>query len=393
MDWARSGSQMNRSLMWLGAALFLWGLGEGMFLLLQPIYLQQMGASPIEIGVILGAFGAAMTLTHIPAGHLSDRIGRRPLLLLSWLIGVAAAIIMALAFNLPMLVAGLLLYGCTAFVASPLDSYTTAARGNWSVGRALTFVSTAFNGGAVMGPILGGSIADHYGFRTVFMLAGAVFVVSTIAISFISPQPRDQRDPQNPPVSLLGNRRLLGFLAVYFLVAFAAYVPQPLSPNFLKNQQGLTLSSIGELISLTYLGTTILNLVLGQLEARLGFLLAQLGVAAFAMLLWRGLGLGWFAVGYFVLGAYRTLRILGVAQVRAFVHKSQMGLAYGMAEMLGSVTTLLAPPVAGVLYSLDPGLMYPVGLGLIIIGALITLVFVPRSEILQPERAELAPDL
>ncbi len=384
---------MNRSLVWLGAALFLWGVGEGMFLLLQPIYLQQMGASPIEIGIILGAFGAAMTLTHIPAGHLSDRLGRRPLLILAWLIGVAATLIMALASNLPLLVFGLLLYGCTAFVASPLDSYTTAARGNWTVSRAITFVSTAFSAGAVMGPILGGRIADHYGFRTVFSIAAGIFVISAVTVSFVSSQPRDHHDPANPPAGLMRNGRFIGFLVVYFLVAFAAYLPQPLSPNFLKNQQGLSLSSIGELISLTYLGTTLLNLILGQLEARLGFLLGQLGVAAFTMLLWRGLGFGWFAVGYFLLGGYRTLRVLGVAQVRAFVHRSQMGLAYGVAEMLGAITTLLAPPVAGYLYSVDARLMYPVGLGLIVLGAVITLIFVPRSEVMQPERIELAPDL
>ncbi len=384
---------MNRSLIWLGGALFLWGVGEGMFLQLQPLYLQQLGAAPIQIGVILGAFGAAMTLTHIPAGHLSDRVGRRPLLIGAWLIGVLATSIMALASNLTLLVIGLLLYGCTAFVASPLDSYTTAARGNWTVGRAITFVSTAFNGGAIMGPLIGGRIADQYGFRTVFFIAAGVFVVSTTLVSFIAAQPRDHRDQEDPPSGLLGNRRLIGFLVVYFLVAFAAYVPQPLSPNFLQNVHGLSLSRIGQLISLAYLGTTILNLILGQLEARLGFLLGQVGVAMFTMLLWRGLGFEWFALGYFLLGGYRTLRVLGVAQVRAFVHKSQMGLAYGAAEMLGSITTLLAPPLAGYLYSVEPRLMYPVGLGLIALGAVITLVFVPRSRVLPPERVELAPDL
>jgi len=57
---------MNRSLLWLGISLFMWGLGESMFLLFQPIYLQQLGADPIQIGVILGAFGAVMMFTHIP---------------------------------------------------------------------------------------------------------------------------------------------------------------------------------------------------------------------------------------------------------------------------------------------------------------------------------------
>jgi MFS family permease len=250
-----------------------------------------------------------------------------------------------------------------------------------------------FNGGAVIGPLIGGRIADQYGFRAVYSVAAGIFVLSNIAVFFISPQPRDAHDPDNPPGALLRNRQYLGFLGVFFFVAFAAYVPQPLSSNYLKNQHGLSLSSIGQLISIAYLGTTMLSLVLGQLRARTGFLLGQLCVAAFAAILWRGLGFGWFALGYFLLGGFRPLRGLGVAQVRAFVHKSQMGLAYGMAETLGSASTLLAPPLAGYLYSRDPGLMYPVALALIGLGVAITLAFVPRSRVLPPERIELAPDL
>src|SRR5512139_1151531 len=149
---------MNHSLLRLGGALFLWGIGESMFLLFQPVYLQELGAGPIEIGAILGAFGAAMTLTHIPAGHLSDRLGRRPMLIAAWAVGVIATLLMATARSLPVFISGLLLYGLTAFVASPLDSYTTAARGKWSVGRAITFVSMTFNAGAIVGPLIGGRI-------------------------------------------------------------------------------------------------------------------------------------------------------------------------------------------------------------------------------------------
>ena len=225
-----------------------------MFLLFQPIYMQQLGANPIQIGVILGAFGAVMTFAHIPAGHMSDRIGRRPMLIASWLVGIFATALMALASTLTVFVAGVLLYGLTACVASPLDSYTTAARGNWSVARAITFVSMTFNAGAVLGPITGGWIGDHYGLRTVYFLATGMFVISTILIQFISAQPRDHHDPENPPPSLLKNRRYLGFLAVYFAVAFATFLPQPFTPNFLKNQRALSLSIIGQLGSIGYFG-------------------------------------------------------------------------------------------------------------------------------------------
>jgi MFS family permease len=383
---------MSRSLRWLGAALFLWGLGESMFLLFQPLYLQELGASPIAIGVILGAFGASMTLTHIPAGHLSDRLGRRPMLIAAWIVGMIAAVIMALGPNITIFVLGMLLYGLTAFVASPLDSYTTAARGKWSVARAITFVSIMFNGGAVIGPLIGGRIVEQHGFRAVYFVAAALFLVSAAALQFISPQPQDRHDPQNPPATLLRNGRYLGFLAVFFFVAFAAYVPQPLTPNFLHNQRGLSVTTIGELISIAYLGNTLLNLLLGQLEARLGFVLAQLAVAAFSVILWQALGFGWFAIGYFLMGGFRALRSLGVAQVRAFVHQSQMGLAYGAAETLASASTLLAPPLAGLLYARDPVLMYPVAVALIVLGVATTLVFVPRSGVLPPDRIELAPD-
>ena len=363
-----------------------------MFLLFQPLYLQELGASPLQIGIILGAFGASMTLTHIPAGHLSDRLGRRPMLLAAWIVGLVAALVMALGVNITIFVPGLLLYGLTAFVASPLDSYTTAARGNWSVARAITFISMMFNGGAVIGPLIGGRIVEHYGFRAVYLVAAALFLLSTGAVQFISAQPQDRHDPQNPPATLWRNGRLIGFLAVFFLVAFAAYVPQPLSPNFLQNQRSLSVSTIGELISIAYLGNTLLNLLLGRLEARLGFILGQVAVAGFSVILWQALGFGWFAIGYFLMGGFRALRALGVAQVREFVHQSQMGLAYGVAETLSSASMLLAPPVAGLLYGRDPVLMYPVALALIALGVATTLVFVPRSGVLPPDRIELAPD-
>jgi len=384
---------MKPALLWLGASLFLWGFGESMFLLFQPIYLQELGADPIEIGVILGAFGAVMTLTHIPAGYLSDLIGRRPLLIAAWIAGVAATLLMAIARTLPLFIVGVLIYGFTAFVASPLDSYVTAARGEWSVGRAITFISMTYNAGAVLGPLTGGWVGDHFGLRQVYFISTGIFVLSTAVLFFIESQPRDQHNLDEPPASLLTNARYLTFLSILFVVAFATYLPQPLTPNFLRNQQYLSLEAIGELFSIGSLGNAVLNLLLGQLEARTGFILGQISVSLFAVLLWRGSGFGWFALGYFLLGGFRALRMLGVAQVRPFVHVSQMGLAYGAAEMVGSGTVLLAPPLAGYLYQLDPILMYPVGLMLIAIGIVLSLVFIPRSTKLPPDHIELAPDL
>jgi MFS family permease len=185
------------------------------------------------------------------------------------------------------------------------------------------------------------------------------------------------------------NWRLLGFLAVYFLVALFTYLPQPLTPNFLENERGLSLTQIGALGSIGGIGNTAFNFLLGMLEARTGFLLGQLGVMAYAGLLWKGTGFGWFAIAYFLLGGFRVVRGLGIALVKPFVHESQMGLAYGFAETLGSATILLAPPIAGYLYTRDPFSLYPIGMIVITIGLVISLVFAPRSKHIQPEHVEL----
>ena len=169
---------MSRDLILVALSLMTWGLGEGMFLYFEPLYMQQLGASPVMIGGILGGVGIAMTLSYLPAGYISDRLGRRPLLRLAWLLGVSATWIMALSRSLPVFVLGIILYGATAFVVVPLNSYITAARGKWSVGRALTIISASFSLGAILGPLIGGWIGEQVGLQRTFLVAAIIFIFS-----------------------------------------------------------------------------------------------------------------------------------------------------------------------------------------------------------------------
>jgi MFS family permease len=380
---------MNRSLLWLGVALFTWGIGEGMFVIFQPIYLAQLGANPKTIGWILGAAGLMMTLVPIPSGYISDLWGRKQMLIAAWLCGVFATLIMALANTLFVFVAGVLMYGVTLFVVSPLDSYLTAARGNWSVGRVITFSGIVYNAGVMLGPSLGGWIGDQYGLKTIYALATCIFTMSTIFVFLIEAQPRDHHDPADPPAGLLSNRRYLGFLVILFIVGLAVYLPQPLTPNFLESERRLNLTQIGNLGSIGGIGNVTFNFLLGMLEARTGFLIGQMGVFLYALILWKGTGFGWFAIAFFMLGGFRALRGLGIAQVRPLVHESQMGLAYGIAETVSAATLFVISPLVGYMYAFDPFIVYPIALVAIVIGFVISAVFTPRSKHIHPEHVEI----
>ena len=334
----------------------------------------------MTIAGVFGLFGLAMMVAHIPAGHLADRIGRKPLLVTAWAAGILAALVMGLARTLPVFVIGMLLYGFTAFVTSPLNSYITAARGKMSPVRAMTLLSAAYNLGAVIGPISGGWIGERLGLSTVYLISAGIFIVSTVILIFLRSQPREVHDPGAPPESLWKNTRFISFLGLIFLAMFVMYLPQPLTPRFLQNERGLSLERIGLLGSIGNLGNTLLALVLGQIAARIGFLLAQVSVAAFSLLLWKGTGLGWYALGYFLLGGFRSARSLIYAQVRPLIHPAQMGLAYGVAETASALAVMLAPLLAGVLYTQGPGNVYWVSAGMIGVMVVVSGIFAPREK-------------
>ena len=372
---------MNRSLLFIALSLFTWGIGEGMFFNFSPIYMAKLGSDPQQIGVILGVFGAVMAITHIPAGRLADRFGRRPLLIAAWMMGLTATVVMALARDLPLFVAGLLGYGLTAFVSSPLSSYVTAARGHWTVAGTLSLTTATFSFGMALGPALGGWIGDRYGLRTVYFVVAGIFAVSNVVIRFLPSQPLDHHDPESPPVSLLSNMRFLNFLLVVGLAVFAMYLAQPLAPNFLEGVRGLSLGEVGMVFTAGALGNALVSILFGRFPPRIGYPISQALVGLFALLMWRGTGLPWFALGYFLLGGFRAARPLALAQVRELVHTSQMGLTYGMMETVTSFIFILTPPLAGFLYERDPFLVYPITIGLISFSIIVSVIFAPHPPV------------
>lgn len=371
---------MNRSLLFVAAALLLWGFGEGLFFNFVPIYLdRQFALSEYQIGWVLGAFGLAMAVTHIPAGRLADRVGRRPLLILAWFMGLASAIIMGTAAVLPMFLVGLFIYGLTAFVSAPLSSYVTAARGRWPVGTALSLSTATFGLGMVLGPISGGWIGDHYGMRTSFLVAAGIFVISTLFILFIERQPLDRHDPEAPPPHLRHNRHFVILMGVIAFAIFSMYLAQPLTPNYLEGVRGLSLRETGIIFTAGALGNSLMAILFSRVQPRRGFLFAQGLVVLFALLIWRGTSLPVFVLGYFLLGGFRAGRPMALAQARELVHDSQMGVTYGIMETISAVIFILTPPLAGILFEYDPPIVYPLAIVSISISILVSYFFSPRE--------------
>ncbi|HEY9076867.1 MAG TPA: MFS transporter [Anaerolineaceae bacterium] len=369
---------MIRDLIILMVSMFTWGIGEGMFMYFQSIYLQQLGANMVTIGAILGGTGIAMGIAQIPAGFITDRIGPRPVLWASWIIGLIAAWTMALANSLPIFIIGLMLYGLTAFVSTPLNTYVSAIRGKWQLGRVLTLVSAGYNLGAAAGPFIGGILAEQAGLQTVYRTSAIIFILSTTMIFTLRayrPETQNEHLPENH--SVYKNFRFFVLLGLIFICVLASILPQPLTQNFLRDERGISLSNIGTLGTIASLGNSMIMLIFGGLPTRLGMAAGLTGLTIFSFMIWQGTSFTWYAIGYFFLGGFRLIRVMAVAYARPLVRAAQTGLAFGMVETTAAAAAVLAPIAAGYIYEIQP--VYNYIIALVLLGFALLMNFLYRS--------------
>lgn len=386
---------MSRDLRLVSASLLLWGIGEGMFVYFLAIYLESLGATPVQIGGILGIAGAALALTHLPAGALSDVISRRAMMIVSWALGTVAALMMFAATTLATFSIGLVIYFMTSFVMAPLSSYIASGRGEWPAARALTTVYAGYSVGAIAGPLLGGLLALQLGVRPLFGIASVIFIFSTSLILLIRSQPREPSEPGQRYRALLRNGRLARFLPLAFLALFAMYLSWPLTPNYLQSTRGVSLSALGAFGSFNALGVVVLNLILGRRAPGPALVVSQLLVGVSVLLFWQAYALPAFALAYFLAGAFRSSRSLMIATVDGYVGRAELGMAFGLMETVGSLVIIVGPPLAGLLYEIRPELPYPVSLVLILIAVTVTTAYVrhthPAAVPIEPVIVERIP--
>jgi len=353
---------MTRDLALVIVSLFAWGIGEGAFTFFQTLYMESLGANPLTIGAILSAWGLAMAIMQLPAGYLADRVGARPLMWATWILGSLASAIMAFSQNLQGFVLGLVVYGLTSSAIAPMNAYITAARGNWTPARALSATSAGFNLGAAIGPFIGGFIAQHWGLHRIYLFAFIAFVVSTMLVLDIRPIA-----PAVKPVSSSPHRWNLGkpffrFLGINALGMLVLYLPQPLTPNYLTSEFGITFEQIGLFGTLCSLATALFAIIFGRLNPRTGSTFGVLAVISFAASIWLTQTPLGFAFGYFMLGGFRLYRAMMLAWGRNLIQEHQVGTAYGMIETTNALAIVAAATLAGWLYQWQPTSIYPLSI-------------------------------
>jgi len=174
----------NRSLVLLTASSAFRSMTQNALLTFLPVYLAyEMGYSPLWVGAGMFALQAAGFAATPIAGHLSDRMGRRSIMIASMAMTAVVLLFMALAGK-SIAVLGFFLYAIRPVLQAWLLESTPKNMGGTSIG--ILFGAQAL--GASVAPLVGGLIADRYGLIATFWFLAGTIVVANL---FILAMPKD----------------------------------------------------------------------------------------------------------------------------------------------------------------------------------------------------------
>jgi len=134
-------------------------LGFGMILPILPFYGQQYGASDLQVGVLFASFSAAQLVFAPLLGRLSDRLGRRPVLLVTIAASAGAHLVFAFAGSFTVLVAARTASGAAAANFGIAQAYMADVSPAGERAKAMGLVGAAFGLGFVLGPAFGGLLS------------------------------------------------------------------------------------------------------------------------------------------------------------------------------------------------------------------------------------------
>jgi MFS family permease len=170
----------------------------GLFALLPVLSLHAAGltgATPLLIGLAVGAYGLTQAGLQIPLGALSDRVGRVPVVVGGLVIFAIGSIVAALGDTIWTVIIGRLLQGAGAISATLTALIADATRERVRT-RSMAFFGIGVGGSFMLALILGPVIAAHFGVPALFWLAATLAVVGGVLLTGL---PDNIERPEQPP--------------------------------------------------------------------------------------------------------------------------------------------------------------------------------------------------
>ena len=268
-------------------------LGFGMVIPVMPLYAKQLGAPEAWTGLLSTGYSAMQFLFAPLWGRLSDRLGRRPVLLVSIFMTSAAFLLYGLAGSFPVLLASRLFAGAATAniaIARAFVADVTAAEDR---AKGMGIIGAAFGLGFVLGPAIGSALS-HVSLAWPGLAAAALALANGVAAFFVLPEP-EERQARDAAVRSrfhaffreMGRPGIRRVILIYFLAVLAFSAMEATYAFLVKERYELSDRSVGLLFA--YIGVIVVVVqggLIGRLTRRFGekaLLVAGLALQAVAL--------------------------------------------------------------------------------------------------------------
>jgi len=378
MEVRKSRTPLPKGFMTLWTTVALDLVGFGIVVPILGRYAERYGASGFEVGLLFASFSLAQLIFAPLLGRLSDRIGRKPVILISLLGTALGSFITGAAGALWVLFLGRIIDGASgASVAVAQGAVTDIAPASERP-RLLGLLGAAFGVGFVIGPALGG-LASLGGAHVPFYVAGTLALINAVVAWFRLPETRSratrvqatkQRHESGtavgPAVRLWG-LAVVGFVAMVAFSGFEATFSLLVGSRFGLTEAGIAAVFVGVGVVLVVVQGGLVrpvNARLGTVQSlRLGLMLNVVGLGTLSL-----------AESWFVLIVALSLLTVGQGLVSpnlstlvaSGVPDERRGEALGFQQGVNAAGRVVGPAMAGVLYDrvsfgADLGSPYVVG--------------------------------
>jgi MFS family permease len=371
-------------------------VGFGLIIPLLPFYGERFGASPQQVTILMAVYSLMAMLAAPVWGRLSDRIGRRPVLMASMLAAALAYLWLGLASALWMLFAARAFAGACAGNIAAAQAYIADVTSPERRARGMGMIGVAFGLGFIIGPALGGIVAGNdlatADLETPGLIAAGLSLIAFFGVVLLLPESRPvaARDrPSRGRIAVLRNALgqpvLSRLLLVFFLVILAFAGMESTFALWAMRQFGWGPAQVGYALTLVGLLSAIMQGgLIGTLTRRFGEERLLLG------------GLALIALGLLVMPLAHHLAPLLVALAALALGMGMMqpslnslisrragaeeqGEVMGVAQSIGSLSRVLGPIIAGALFEAF-GRNSPFLWGALLVGAALLVGWrLPRS--------------
>lgn len=343
-------------------------IGFGIILPILPFYAQRFGAAGLGYGAVIGVFSLMQFVATALLGKLSDRIGRRPVLLTTMLINAVGYTLFAFAGSYWVLFLSRVVSGFAGGNISAAQAYIADITTPTERSRGMGMVGAAFGIGFSLGPAIGG-FAAHYGGATApGLVAVGLSLANFVSAYFILPESLKHEHRVKRPLfdlrhigDAISRPRLRPLLAVWALVplAFAGYtVALPLHASAVLGWKERELAILFTIIGVT--AATVQGYFFGKIVRRTGertLVIAgtfgmAVAIAAVPFLPSSALLYGWTFVLAFANSVFAPA---ATGLVSVYADPTEQGTILGAAQAIAALGRTAGPPLIGTVYDVVSG--------------------------------------